>query len=50
MTPRWRPEVGVDSRFAILTTADSRQLTVEKNRVDPPVNSLLKGGLEQVIS
>ena len=26
------PEVGVDSRFAILTTADSRQLTVGKNR------------------
>ena len=50
-----RPEVGVDSHFAILTTADSRQLTADsgeksQNRVDSPVNSLLKGGLEWLIS
>ncbi len=37
MLGQGRPEVGVDSHFAILSTADSRQLTaeqltVEKNR------------------
>ncbi len=46
-----RPEVGVDSRFAILTTADSQQSRVKsreesQNRVDHGVNSLLKRGLE----